>query len=193
MVFPNSKAGCSRVPPQSATLTNQYCYSPDPVRLACLIHATSVRSEPESNSQKENFESLWRPSRVSGHHTNQFLSSCSASLPTAPRGASFRSAFFSAPSVLKDRVAPRSAALRRVPWGGERGHSVSKNPEGRKGESEKMSKKVSGGAARRATPPRIQAQGPGFKVRGWRSGARGHPAPNPEPGTCYYSQIRFYP
>ena len=26
----------------------------DPVRLACLIHATSVRSEPESNSQKKN-------------------------------------------------------------------------------------------------------------------------------------------
>ena len=25
----------------------------DPVRLACLIHATSVRSEPESNSQKK--------------------------------------------------------------------------------------------------------------------------------------------
>ena len=27
----------------------------DPVRLACLIHATSVRSEPESNSQKKDF------------------------------------------------------------------------------------------------------------------------------------------
>ena len=27
--------------------------SADPVRLACLIHATSVRSEPESNSQKK--------------------------------------------------------------------------------------------------------------------------------------------
>ena len=53
MVFPNSRAGCSRVPPQSATLTEEYCYPPDPVRLACLIHATSVRSEPESNSQKK--------------------------------------------------------------------------------------------------------------------------------------------
>ena len=30
-----------------------YCYNADPVRLACLIHATSVRSEPESNSQKK--------------------------------------------------------------------------------------------------------------------------------------------
>ena len=58
MVFPNSKAGCSRVPPQSATLTAQYCYFTDPVRLACLIHATSVRSEPESNSQKKEFEKL---------------------------------------------------------------------------------------------------------------------------------------
>ena len=53
MVFPNSRAGCSRVPPQSATLTAEYCYPTDPVRLACLIHATSVRSEPESNSQKK--------------------------------------------------------------------------------------------------------------------------------------------
>ena len=53
MVFPGTKAGCSRVPPQSATLTAQYCYFTDPVRLACLIHATSVRSEPESNSQKK--------------------------------------------------------------------------------------------------------------------------------------------
>ena len=174
------------------------CYSPVrhstpkcSVRLACLIHAASVRSEPESNSQKENFESLWRPSRVSGHHTNQFLSSCSASLPTAPRGASFRSAFFSAPSVLKDRVAPRSAALRRVPWGGERGHSVSKNPEGRKGESEKMSKKVSGGAARRATPPeRVQCSM--FKVQGPGREDIQPSTWNPEPGTCYYSQIRFY-
>ena len=55
MVFPNSRAGCSRVPPQSATLTLEYCYPSDPVRLACLIHATSVRSEPESNSQEKNF------------------------------------------------------------------------------------------------------------------------------------------
>ena len=55
MVFPNSKAGCSRVPPQSATLMHQYCYQRNPVRLACLIHATSVRSEPESNSQKRKF------------------------------------------------------------------------------------------------------------------------------------------
>ena len=30
----------------------------DPVRLACLIHATSVRSEPESNSQKKNLFKL---------------------------------------------------------------------------------------------------------------------------------------
>ena len=47
----------------------KYCYPPDPVRLACLIHATSVRSEPESNSQKKEFELL---------HTNIY---CSVSLP----------------------------------------------------------------------------------------------------------------
>ena len=39
---------------------DQYCYRSNPVRLACLIHAASVRSEPESNSQKKNlsFEPL---------------------------------------------------------------------------------------------------------------------------------------
>ena len=36
---------------------NKYCYPSNPVRLACLIHAASVRSEPESNSQKKEFES----------------------------------------------------------------------------------------------------------------------------------------
>ena len=61
MVFPNSRTGCSRVPPQSATLTPQYCYLGDPVRLACLIHAASVRSEPESNSQKKKVFSLKVP------------------------------------------------------------------------------------------------------------------------------------
>ena len=61
MVFPNSRTGCSRVPPQSATLTPQYCYLGDPVRLACLIHAASVRSEPESNSQKKKVFSLKFP------------------------------------------------------------------------------------------------------------------------------------
>ena len=33
----------------------------DPVRLACLIHATSVRSEPESNSQKKNLSKFLKP------------------------------------------------------------------------------------------------------------------------------------
>ena len=45
----------------------QYCYRRNPVRLACLIHATSVRSEPESNSQKKEFELL---------HTNIFTVPC---------------------------------------------------------------------------------------------------------------------
>ena len=36
---------------------DKYCYPSNPVRLACLIHAASVRSEPESNSQKKEFES----------------------------------------------------------------------------------------------------------------------------------------
>jgi hypothetical protein len=39
-----------------------YCYALDPVRLACLIHAASVRSEPESNSPitKHKTPSLFR-------------------------------------------------------------------------------------------------------------------------------------
>ena len=56
MVFPHFWTDCSRVPRPSATLTREYCYPQDPVRLACLIHATSVRSEPESNSQKKTLE-----------------------------------------------------------------------------------------------------------------------------------------
>ena len=58
--------GCPRVPRPSATLTGRYCYLPDPVRLACLIHATSVRSEPESNSQKKTSLRLARALRLAG-------------------------------------------------------------------------------------------------------------------------------
>ena len=32
----------------------EYCYPEYPARLACLIHAASVRSEPESNSPYKN-------------------------------------------------------------------------------------------------------------------------------------------
>ncbi len=41
-----------RVTHPFATEPMMYCYLTDPVRLACLIHAASVRSEPESNSPK---------------------------------------------------------------------------------------------------------------------------------------------
>ena len=41
-----------RVTHPFATEPMLYCYPTDPVRLACLIHAASVRSEPESNSPK---------------------------------------------------------------------------------------------------------------------------------------------
>jgi hypothetical protein len=41
-----------RVTHPFATKLLSYCYSSNPVRLACLIHAASVRSEPESNSPK---------------------------------------------------------------------------------------------------------------------------------------------
>ena len=110
MVFPNSKAGCSRVPPQSATLTNKYCYPSDPVRLACLIHATSVRSEPESNSQKKNFESLLLEA-LAGFRAPHKLPVC---VPPPFRwirsGSSLRSAFFSTISCQKIDSRPAGPA-----------------------------------------------------------------------------------
>ena len=57
----------------------EYCYPGNPVRLACLIHAASVRSEPESNSQKKLLE--FRP----GPLTQTSL--CSMSLPNPPLAA----------------------------------------------------------------------------------------------------------
>ena len=44
-----------RVTHPFATRPSLYCYINDPVRLACLIHAASVRSEPESNSPKQRY------------------------------------------------------------------------------------------------------------------------------------------
>ncbi len=48
--IPNSGASCPRVPHPFATLTrgtsSEESVPLDPVRLACLIHAASVRSEP---------------------------------------------------------------------------------------------------------------------------------------------------
>ena len=46
-------ANYPRVTHPCATLTAEYCYPSISVRLACLIHAASVRSEPESNSPLE--------------------------------------------------------------------------------------------------------------------------------------------
>src|SRR5262249_54151608 len=43
-------ANYPRVTHPCATPTLIYCYTRISVRLACLIHAASVRSEPESNS-----------------------------------------------------------------------------------------------------------------------------------------------
>ena len=54
----------------------------DPVRLACLIHATSVRSEPESNSQKKDFVPAtlmllnycyWSPRGLRASHNKLFV------------------------------------------------------------------------------------------------------------------------
>ena len=104
MVFPNSWAGCSRVPRQSATLTPQYCYLGDPVRLACLIHAASVRSEPESNSQKKKVFSLKVPRGTFGSSHKQLLFRVSS------EGSHFifnePSRVTSQASILKDRCPP---------------------------------------------------------------------------------------
>ena len=47
--IPHIEADCSRVTHPFATKSNLYSYKSNSVRLACLIHAASVRSEPESN------------------------------------------------------------------------------------------------------------------------------------------------
>ena len=50
--IPNSRADCSRVPHPCATALKSKLLKT--VRLACLIHAASVRSEPGSNSPIKN-------------------------------------------------------------------------------------------------------------------------------------------
>ena len=129
MVFPNSKAGCSRVPPQSATLTNKYCYPSDPVRLACLIHATSVRSEPESNSQKKEFEKLL---------TQTFTVPCLFRRFIAEPKSHVSSIHFSKIDVVLDSV---SLAFRRISRNGCIVYHF--DPLVRKGENEKNEKSFS--------------------------------------------------
>jgi hypothetical protein len=48
--IPVSKVRYPCVTHPSATKPSRYCYKEGPVRLACLSHAASVRSEPGSNS-----------------------------------------------------------------------------------------------------------------------------------------------
>ena len=87
----------------AAFRTGRHCCLPDPVRLACLIHAASVRSEPESNSQKKNLSFLVGAPRGAPGITTSFpCSLCSASLPKAPsRGARDRVLFS---TVLVSRI-----------------------------------------------------------------------------------------
>ncbi len=49
-VIPVSKVRYLCITDPSATEHAEYCYPTCPVRLACLSHAASVRSEPGSNS-----------------------------------------------------------------------------------------------------------------------------------------------
>ena len=85
----------------------EYCYPDNPVRLACLIHAASVRSEPESNSQKKDFE--FRPGPLT--QTSLY----SASLPNLLLVREAKDA--PQASVFKDRRYP--------PFEGQRVHSIS--------------------------------------------------------------------
>src|SRR4029077_7851614 len=56
--IPRFWAGQSRVTHPFATRSVLYCYKTNLVRLACLIHAASVRSEPESNSPLKSFSNV---------------------------------------------------------------------------------------------------------------------------------------
>ena len=123
MVFPNSRAGCSRVPPQSATLTQEYCYPRDPVRLACLIHATSVRSEPESNSQEKKLRFF--PVQVASSSSRAELASPSN------WNFSLELSFSSSHKHLLFHVSSRDTSQasvfnERCPPKGEQGDSISK-------------------------------------------------------------------
>ena len=106
----------------------------DPVRLACLIHATSVRSEPESNSQKKNYcFVIWKASRPSGL-SHKLLSCVPRPFRSLPSG---RRPSGAAPFQSTYRVSMIGV---RAPGGGERGHSLPYPAPPRKGENEKNSK-----------------------------------------------------
>ena len=119
----------------TCTLTGRHCCLPDPVRLACLIHATSVRSEPESNSQKKNVRlfagtSRPRPAR--------------ASLSRVPRPFRRIPSGIFLPVRALGTISSQGST--RAPLGGgERGHSVSNPRAPRKGGPEKKRKKFSAG------------------------------------------------
>ena len=104
---------------------------PDPVRLACLIHATSVRSEPESNSQKKEFVLVRGAPRGAPGITTSFpCSLCSASLPKVPPFRGTGIAFFFS-TVLLSRIERR--APRGGPFWAQRVGNIAKRPSGRKG------------------------------------------------------------
>ena len=71
-----------RVTHPFATRPSLYCYINNPVRLACLIHAASVRSEPESNSPKKLVLALLKASQIetviASNHSCMRMSACSA-------------------------------------------------------------------------------------------------------------------
>ena len=87
-------ANYPRVKHPYATPITEYCYPIISVRLACLIHAASVRSEPESNS----------PFKLFFDHQNRFQ--IGFSLPKQYQTQPF-------PSFLGARLITSNCALQR--------------------------------------------------------------------------------
>ena len=83
----------------------------DPVRLACLIHAASVRSEPESNSQKKDSNAAPRPKPRGASRSVQIASTSFLSFRIPSGSVSFGSALELRMSQSKF-FAPRAASSR---------------------------------------------------------------------------------
>ncbi len=95
-----------RVTHPFATRPESYCYSTDPVRLACLIHAASVRSEPESNSPKKMCRLYFKPAKLTPI--------CSQMVPCGPFNSrtAHNLAFVCFLKPFKKRLAPLFSKLR---------------------------------------------------------------------------------
>ena len=170
--------GCPRVPRPSATLTGRYCYLPDPVRLACLIHATSVRSEPESNSQKKTSLRLARALRLAGRRPRRepspsplFSLSLVSRVPSGGSlGAPSETRSSSTISSQGSTSAPRRAVARWVAnedivYQIPRGRARGKGHFSRKSFRGPAEGRLGGGRTRQARPSRARSHEPSGRTR----------------------------